>query len=79
MAFLSLDWRHDNTMASYRPIPFEDVLTILVGIFHQLRDKRKGREIFCVLREGTLAERETFLFVKEEVWKLSRFCHFNSQ
>ena len=35
-----------------RPIPFEDVLTILVSTFHLLRDERKGRESACVLREG---------------------------
>ena len=36
----------------YRPIPFEDVLTILVSIFLLLSDKRKGRESVCILREG---------------------------
>ena len=28
----------------YRPIPFEDLFTILVSIFHLLSDERKGRE-----------------------------------
>ena len=28
----------------YRPIPFEDVLTILVSTFSLIRDERKGRE-----------------------------------
>ena len=28
----------------YRPIPFKDVLTVLVSTFHLLRDERKGRE-----------------------------------
>ena len=32
----------------YRPIPFEDVLTILVSIFIVLRDERKGRECDCL-------------------------------
>ena len=31
-------------IAFYRPIPFEDVLTILVSIFLHLDDERKGRE-----------------------------------
>ena len=36
-----------------RPIPIENVLTILESIFHLLRNERKGRdsEIVCVLRE----------------------------
>ena len=29
--------------SDYRPIPFEDALTILVSIFVLLRDERKGR------------------------------------
>ena len=37
----------------YRPIPLEDVLTILVSIFHLLRDKRKGRVcVLCEERKG---------------------------
>ena len=38
---------------SFRPISFENVLTILVNIFHLLRGERKGSEIsmlrFCVI------------------------------
>ena len=34
---------------NYKQIPFEDVLTILVSIFHLLRIQRKGRES---VREG---------------------------
>ena len=30
----------------HRPISFEDILTILVSIFHLLRDERKRRESF---------------------------------
>ena len=38
----------------YRPIPFEDVLTILVSIFYLSRDQRNGRESerLSVLGEG---------------------------
>ena len=32
----------------YRPIPFENVLTILVSIFHLLRGERKGIESVCL-------------------------------
>ena len=45
--------------AVYRPIPFEDVLTILVSIFHLLRDERKGREYVC-LTEMEKRGREAF-------------------
>ena len=40
-AILSLN---SNKLWIYKPIPFEDVLTILVSIFFLLRDERKGRE-----------------------------------
>ena len=33
----------------YKPIPFEDILTILVSIFLLLRDKKK-KERVCILR-----------------------------
>ena len=33
-----------NLLCSYRPIPFENVLTILVSISHLLRDEKKGRK-----------------------------------
>ena len=36
----------------YRPIPFEDLFTILVSIFHLLSDERKGRERVSVLHGG---------------------------
>ena len=36
----------------YRQIPFGDVLTILVSIFHLFSDERKERESGCALREG---------------------------
>ena len=36
----------------YTPIPFENVLTILVSIFLLLCDERKGRVCVCVLGEG---------------------------
>ena len=33
----------DRGHASYRPIPFEDVLTILVSMLVLLRDEKEGR------------------------------------
>ena len=42
-----------------RPIPFEDVLTILVSIFLLLRDERKWREIVR-LTSGKKRGREAF-------------------
>ena len=34
----------------YRPIPFEDVLTVLIGIFHLFHDDRKRRESMRLAR-----------------------------
>ena len=38
-------------MTDYRPIPFEDILTILVSIFLLLRDERKGSESGRLMEE----------------------------
>ena len=38
-------------MTDYRPIPFEDILTILVSIILLLRDERKGSESGRLMEE----------------------------